>query len=137
MMRTWAGSMAVAVAVAQLTGVAAQMQHGSALPQWAPTWQMNRSTFLECCNNSGPFNVEVRTPPSSQLPDRELLLLLLLTCSRSTVRGEVGHRRLRLVQLGQRQAAGVRGQDVRGLDRDRADDDAGKFVHTGQNGEGR
>jgi hypothetical protein len=37
---------------------ASQMQHGSALPPWAPTWQMNRSTFLMSCNNSGPFSPE-------------------------------------------------------------------------------
>ena len=47
------------LALLQLAGVVSQMRHGSALPQWTPTWQMNRSTFLMGCNNSGPFSPEV------------------------------------------------------------------------------
>jgi len=35
-----------------------QMVHGSALPLWTPTYQMNRSTFIMACNNSGSFNPE-------------------------------------------------------------------------------
>eukprot|EP01047_Picozoa_sp_COSAG01_P107458 COSAG01_NODE_36477_length_517_cov_1.059809_1_plen_95_part_10 len=37
-------------------GARAQMVHGSALPRWEPTYQMNRSTFLMACNNTGLFN---------------------------------------------------------------------------------
>lgn len=39
----------------------AQMVHGSAVPSWAPTYQMNRSTFLMACNNTGLFNPEFGT----------------------------------------------------------------------------
>ena len=36
----------------------AQMVHGSAVPRgWAPTYQMNRSTFLMTCNNRGCFKL--------------------------------------------------------------------------------
>ena len=38
------------------TAALAQMAHGSAVPSWSPTYQMNRSTFLMACNNTGLFN---------------------------------------------------------------------------------
>ena len=39
-----------------LRGAGGQMVHGTALPSWRPTYQMNKSTFLMTCNNSGSFN---------------------------------------------------------------------------------
>jgi hypothetical protein len=40
------------------TATLSQMVHGSAVPSWPPTYQMNRSTFLMACNNTGLFNPE-------------------------------------------------------------------------------
>ena len=49
---------AAAVATILLSDAAtAQMVHGTAVPHgWIPTYQMNRSTFLMTCNNSGAFD---------------------------------------------------------------------------------